>query len=44
MINQAIASLVEYAVQKGLIPAEERVFSVNALLERMKLDSYEAPA
>ena len=43
MINQAIASLVEYAVRKGLIPEEERVFSVNALLERMKLDSFEAP-
>ena len=43
MINQAIASLVQYAVDKGLIAEDDRVFSTNALLERMKLDSFEAP-
>ena len=35
MINQAIASLVQYAVDKGLIPEEDRIYSRNALLERL---------
>ena len=43
MINQTIASLVQYAIDRGLIPEEERIFSVNALLERLKLDSFEQP-
>ena len=43
MIHQAIASLVEYAVKRGLICEEDRCFAVNALLERLHLDSYEAP-
>ena len=43
MINQAIASLVQSAIDAGLIPEEERIFSTNALLERLKLDSFEAP-
>ena len=43
MINQAIASLVQYAIDKGLIEEDDRVYAVNALLERMKLDSFEAP-
>ena len=42
MINNAIASLVEYAVQNGLISEDDRIYSVNALLERMKLDSFTA--
>ena len=43
MINQAIASLVQYAVNKGLIAEEDRAYSVNALLERLHLDSFEQP-
>ena len=43
MINQAIASLVQYAVDKGLISEDDRLYSVNALLERLHLDSFEAP-
>ena len=43
MINKAIASLVQYAIDKGLIAEDDRVYAVNALLERMKLDSFEAP-
>ncbi len=43
MINQAIASLVQYAVDKGLIEEADRQFAVNALLERLHLDSFEAP-
>lgn len=43
MIYQTIASLVQYAIDAGLIPEEERIFSTNALLERLKLDSFEAP-
>ena len=43
MINQAIASLVQYAVEKGLIDEADRQYAVNALLERLHLDSFEAP-
>ena len=43
MINQTIASLVQYAIDKGLIEEDDRVFAINSLLERMKLDSFEAP-
>ena len=43
MVNQAIASLVQYAINHGLISEDDRVYSINALLERMELDSFEAP-
>ncbi len=43
MINQAIASLVQYAVDRGLIEEADRCFCVNALLERLHLDSFEQP-
>ncbi|MFT3985730.1 MAG: UDP-glucose--hexose-1-phosphate uridylyltransferase [Lachnospiraceae bacterium] len=44
MIEQSIASLAEYAVRQGLIGEEERIYSVNLLLELLKLDEYEEPA
>lgn len=44
MIDQTIAALVAYALQKGLITEDDRVWAVNDLLERLHLDSYEAPA
>ncbi len=44
MIEQSIASLAEYAVQQGLIGEEERIYSVNLLLELLKLDEYEEQA
>ena len=31
MINQAIASLVQYAVDKGLISEDDRLYSVNGV-------------
>lgn len=43
MINQAIASLVQYAIDKGLIEEDDRIYAVNALLERLHLDAFEAP-
>ncbi|MBO4418734.1 MAG: UDP-glucose--hexose-1-phosphate uridylyltransferase [Oscillospiraceae bacterium] len=43
MIDNTIAALVAFALQNGLIPEDDRVYSVNALLERLGLDSFEAP-
>ena len=43
MINQAIAALVQYAVDHALIAEDDRIFAVNALLERLRLDSFEQP-
>ena len=44
MLNNTIAALTEYAVRNGLICEEDRIYSINALLERLHLDSYEAPS
>ena len=44
MIDQAIYDLIAYAVRTGLIEAEDETWCANALLERLKLDSYAPPA
>lgn len=44
MIEQSIAALAEYAVQQGLIGEEERIYSINLLLDLLKLDEFEEPA
>lgn len=44
MINQSIAALAEYAVKQGLIGEEERIYSINLLLDVLKLQEYEEPA
>ena len=44
MLDNTISALVTYAEQNGLITEDDRVYAVNALLERLRLDSYEAPA
>ena len=43
MINKYIAALAEYAVNSGLIKEEERIYSVNLLLDVLKLDEYCSP-
>ena len=44
MLDNTISALVTYAEQNGLITEDDRVYAVNALLERLRLDSYETPA
>lgn len=43
MIDSAVAKLVRYAEQTGLIQPEDHVWAVNTLLEALRLDSYEEP-
>ena len=43
MTDEAIAKLVQYALQKGLISEEERVWAVNAVLSALKINSYTDP-
>ena len=43
MRDQAIKDLVGYAVRTGLIEESDRTWAVNALLETMRLDSWEEP-
>ena len=43
MTDLYLKSLVEYALQKGPITADDRTFVRNRLLEIMQLDSYEEP-
>lgn len=44
MIDTAVAKLVRYAENTGLIAPEDHIWAVNTLLEALKLDSYEEPA
>ena len=43
MIDTAVAKLVRYAEQTGLIAPEDHIWAVNTLLEALRLDSYEEP-
>lgn len=43
MIDIAIAKLVRYAENTGLIAPEDHTWAVNTLLEALKLDSWEEP-
>ena len=43
MRDQAIKDLVGYAFRTGLIEESDRTWAVNALLEAMRLDSWEEP-
>lgn len=40
-VFEAITALADYAVRTGLIEENDRVYSVNSLLEALQLDSYE---
>lgn len=42
-INEAISGLVNYAVQKGLISSDDRVWAINRLLPALGLDGYDEP-
>ena len=39
--NEAIAGLVAYGVEKGLIDEGDRVWAINTLLDRLKVDGYQ---
>ncbi len=43
MINKAIAELVEYALNKGLIEKEDKIYATNRVLEILGLSEYEEP-
>ena len=43
MIDYAIAALVRYGLERGLLESGDEVFAVNRLLEVMQLDEYSAP-
>ncbi len=43
MIDKYIALLVQYGIDSGLIPEEERIYSTNRILEVLGKDDYEAP-
>lgn len=43
MVSHKIAALVRYALDKGLIQPEDKVWAVNQLIAALGLDSYEEP-
>ncbi len=43
-MNLEIAKLVQYGMDTGLVPAEEKVFTTNLLLDLLGMDEYEEPA
>ena len=44
MINQSIAALAAYGLRCGLIQEEDRIYTINLLLDLLHLDDYEEPA
>lgn len=44
MVYEAIQKLVQYGLDTGLITQEDRIYTVNQILDVMKLDAYEEPA
>ncbi len=40
---EAVAALAAYGIETGLIPEEERIYTINLILDVMKLDEYEEP-
>lgn len=43
MVYEAIKKLVTYGIETGLISEEERIYSINLILDVLKLDDYEEP-
>ncbi len=43
MRNHLVAALAEYAVGNGLIEEEDRIYSINRLLQVLRIEEYEAP-
>ncbi len=43
MVDEYIAKLVQYGIDTGLIPMEERIYSTNLVLEVLKKDDYTEP-
>ncbi len=43
MLNTAIRELVAYGEKNGLLTADDRVYTINRLLEALGLDGYEEP-
>ncbi|MBE6798666.1 MAG: UDP-glucose--hexose-1-phosphate uridylyltransferase [Ruminococcaceae bacterium] len=44
MIYNEIKNLIEYAIEKDLLTTEDKVYTVNRVLEVLGLDEYEEPA
>ncbi len=43
MISKSIRQLINYGLEKGLIPPEDEIFCINRILEALNLDEYEEP-
>ena len=43
MIDEYIAKLVQYGLDKKLIEPEDKIYTINQYLEIFKLDDYEEP-
>ena len=44
MIFDSIKKLVQYGLETGLITEEDRIYTVNRILEVLQEDMYEEPA
>ena len=38
MINEAIKKLVTYGLETGLVPAEEKIYTTNLILDVLKIE------
>ena len=44
MINEAIKKLVTYGLETGLVPAEEKIYTTNLILDVLQISDYEEPS
>ncbi len=43
MIYNEVKNLIEYAIEKNLITTEDKVYTINRILEALKIDEFEEP-
>ncbi len=44
MLSENIAALVQYGIETGLVPACEKIYTTNLLLDLFHEDDYEEPS
>jgi UDPglucose--hexose-1-phosphate uridylyltransferase len=42
-INLYIAALADYAIEKGLLDSDDRIFAINRILDRLELHEFSEP-
>lgn len=43
MVGRGVSRLVQYGIEQGLLQEEDRIYTINQMLELLKVDAYEEP-